>query len=196
MDTPPVITRRRRIWPWIVAAIIAPWLCLGAAVWSFVTPMRDLVVVRDHLLVPETGTWQTRIQLDVGGETLGVARLAAGFVQNDEMAKVRAALASVRRVSVGVYERVEESTAAEFATLCSEAEAALVKRGWTRMIKVIDGESTVLVFHAVHGTAEGDFCVAVMKGRECVLVYARVAADELSALVSLARDELPFNTQG
>lgn len=196
MATPPVPSRRRRIWPWIVAAVVAPWLCLGAAVWSYVTPMRDLAVVRDHVLLPATGTWQTRVQLDIGGGTLGMARLAARFVQNDEMDEVRAALASVRRVSVGVYERVEDSATGDVATLLGHAEAALLKRGWSRMVKVVDDESTVLVFHTENGSTVSDFCVAVVQVRECILVYARVSANELSQLVALARDQLPFKTYG
>ena len=59
------------------------------------------------------------------------------------------------------------------------------------MVKVTDADSIVLVLHGEKIGKTGEFCIAVLEDDQCVLVYAKLAADDLSDLVSLARASMP-----
>ena len=188
MTTP--IKPRRRIWPWIVAGCLAPWLLLVVAAWSIVTPVRELAVLRDQLVVKETGDWRTQVQLDVGAGSLTLARTVLRFVQHEDIDKARAVLAAVRRASVGVYLRNAES-AHEVPGLVGAADSRLESRGWTKVVKVVEPDTTVLVYHQGSSGRTGEFCIAVIEPETCVLVYAKLAASDLGELVSLARASIP-----
>lgn len=188
MTTP--LKPRRRIWPWIVAGCLAPWLLLAAAAWSIITPVRELAALRDQLVINETGDWRTQVQLDVGAGSLTLARTILHFVQHEDIDKARAALAAVRRASVGVYLRNPES-AHEVPGLVGAAEAKLESRGWTKVIKVVEPDTTVLVYHQGSSGRTGEFCVAVIEPETCVLVYAKLTANEMGELVGLARASIP-----
>lgn len=186
MTTSPV-SKRRRIWPWIVAAIMAPWLLLAAGVWSVITPIRELTIIRDELVTDASGPWKTRVQVDLGPATLTVARTAMAFVRNKDIEIPRNVLAAVKRASVGVYFRDTDNAVQDPAALVESAETALLARGWERMVKVLDGDQAVLIFNANDMRRAGEFCVAVMQDEECVLVYAKLAPDELSTLVNVVK---------
>lgn len=188
MTTP--LKPRRRIWPWIVVGCLAPWCLLAAVAWSIITPVRELAILRDQIVVKETGNWRTQVQLDLGAGSLTLARTVLHFVQHEDIDKARAALAAVRRASVGVYLRNVES-AHDVPELVGAAESRMESRGWTKVVKVVEPDTTVLVYHQGSSGRTGEFCVAVIEPETCVLVYAKLAASELGELVSLARSSIP-----
>lgn len=187
MNTNPSKPRRRRLWPWILAAILAPWLVLAAAAWSILTPARDLTRVRQALMTKETDEWRTQVQFDLGAGSLGLARTVLRFVPKAEAEQGRLLLAAVNRASVGVYERSVSSAAQIDPERIAGVEAGLRARGWDPLIKVIEAEEAVLVCHRGETDRSGQFFIVVMEEEQCVLVYAKLTADDLSGLVTLAR---------
>ncbi len=58
-------------------------------------------------------------------------------------------------------------------------------RGWTRLIGVIDGKQNVLIYTSDRGSGDRiDLCLAVVDGKELVVVSTRVDADALAKLVA------------
>ena len=187
MNPNPSKPRRRRLWLWILAAVLAPWLVLAAAAWSILTPARDLTRVRQALISKETDAWRTQVQFDLGAGSLGLARTMLRFVPKVEAEQVRLILAAVNRASVGVYERSQSSTAQIDPETIAGVEAGLRSRGWEPLVKVIEADEAVLVCHRGETDRSGQFFIVVMEEEQCVLVYAKLTADELSELVTLAR---------
>jgi len=181
--------RRRRIWPWVVAGCLAPCLLLAVVAWSIVTPMRELANLRDKIVTKETGDWETQVQLDLGPGSLALVRMILRFVEHEEIDKARLALAAVRRASVGVYSRTSR-TDRPVGDLLAAAQLTLESRGWTKVAKIVESDSLVLVYH-LETKGAGEFCVAVVDDDECVLVYAKLAEDELAELVKLASSSAP-----
>lgn len=186
MNTPPVV-RRHRIWPWIVAGCLAPWLALAAIAWSVVTPANELAVLRKGMTGDHALDWQTQIQLDLGPATLGLARAVVSVIQHEDIDKAKAALAAVRRASICVYSRRGAGDYHADLNSVAAAEAELESRGWEKVIKVSDPDNIVLVYHGEALGKSGEFCIAVLDEEQCVLVYAKLAADELAQVLALAR---------
>ncbi|HRI80845.1 MAG TPA: hypothetical protein PLF88_00260, partial [Opitutaceae bacterium] len=63
---PPLI-RRRRIWPWVLGAvIIAPVVMLSAAAYSFVGLDSETASLRRQLMQATGAEWDTKVQLSLG----------------------------------------------------------------------------------------------------------------------------------
>lgn len=192
MKTAPRI-RRRRIWLWLLAAIVAPWVIIAACVWSVLTPTRALVTLHQSLMANAgDNDWRTRVQFDVGPGTLALAGVGLRFVPHEDIDLARTAIAAVRRASVGVYERPAKDERAGMMQSVAAMENVMQRHGWEPVVKVIDSGQHVLVFHDRAATRGGEFCLVVLEPEQCVLVHADLRADELAQLVALARrDRLP-----
>lgn len=187
----PTVRRKRRVWPWIVGLFVAPWLLLAIVVASYVTLDRDAAALRRHVMAATGADWHTKIQLDVGRVTFGAVRSCLFFMPDEVEARTaRQALAAVRHASVGVYELASAKLHLNREQLITHTDHAMQKRGWTRIVGVADGADNVLVY-AADDTAAGaplSLCIAVVNGKELVIVSAEIDADQLNELVI---DRLP-----
>ncbi|MFI5336986.1 MAG: hypothetical protein ACHQ5A_09390, partial [Opitutales bacterium] len=59
-------------------------------------------------------------------------------------------------------------------------------RGWTRMVGVADNEDTVLIYVPADGdiAEQIDICLAVVSGRDLVVVSTRLNSDGLAELIA------------
>jgi hypothetical protein len=178
---------RRSYGRWIAAGLvllIAPMIILGIAAWSMLTLGRDAALLRREVMNATGSDWHTKVQMDIGGVTLGTARTVLSFVHHQDVADARLALSAVRSASVGVYERDRADGDVPFATLSSSADAMMGKRGWTRMVGVTSGRQHVLVYTSDRGNDDRvDLCLAVIDGKELVVVSTRVDPEVLMQLV-------------
>jgi hypothetical protein len=179
---PPV--RRRRIWPWVLGICLAPFVVIGATVVSFVTLNHDASVLRRHVMAATDANWHTKVQLSVGRITLCAARTVLAFVHNKDIADARLALESVKGASVGVYELKSPETSWSREDLFVKTDKAMQKRGWTRLVGVADGRDNVLIYVSddAGGSDVVDLCLAVVNGRELVVVSTTVDASRLVEL--------------
>ncbi len=182
-----VVPVRRSCGKWIVAGLVillTPGLILGYAVWSAVTLDRDAALLRREVMAATNSDWHTRVQLDVGPVPLGLVRTMLHFVHHQNIEDARLALAAVRHASVGVYER---NTAGGVATgqLFADTDRLMRDRGWTRLVGVAEGQQHVLVYTSDQGSDNRmDLCLAVVDGKELVVVSTRVDPEAVMKLVA------------
>jgi hypothetical protein len=179
---------RRRLWLWVLLGAglcLTPFALLGIAAVSYLTLDSDVRTLRRHVMDATDTDWSTRVQVSVGRATLGVVGQALHFVDHKDMADARLALKSVKHASVGVY---ESSGRHDWSNedLFVKTDRAMQKRGWSRLVGVVNRREAVLVY-IQEGTDEGDplhLCIAVASSRELVVVSTTVDPDALGELVA------------
>lgn len=179
---------RRSYTRWIIAGLVllvAPVIIVGAGIWSVVTLGKDAAVLRREVMTASGSDWSTRVQLDAGWAILGTARIALRFVQDKHVDDARLALSAVKHASVGVYERRGRDKDMNSAELLASTDKVMQGRGWSRLVGVVDGDQTVLIYTSDKGAKSDklDLCISIVDGREMVIVSTRVDAGPLMKLV-------------
>ncbi len=177
--------RRHRLWPWVLGICLTPVVVLALAAASFVTLEHDAAVLRRHVMAATAVGWDTKIQMSLGRLTLGAVRAGLGFVHNDDVADARCALAAIGHASVGVYERTPGRNDWSRERLLHDTDEAMQKRGWMRLVGVVDHQDTVLIYVRPDIVADEpvEICLAVVHGRELVVASTSVDAPALAELV-------------
>ncbi|MBA3849880.1 MAG: hypothetical protein C0502_07775 [Opitutus sp.] len=181
----PAAPRRRYVWLWVLGACLTPFVLLGLAVASYMTLDRDAAALRRNVMSATHADWNTKVQVSIGGATLGAVRTGLWFVDNAEIANARLALKAVKHASVGVYELASSSLDVSREQLFRDTDRAMGKRGWTRLVGVSQDKEAVLVYVS-DDIGEGDpieLCVAVVNNREMVVVSTSVDGDSLNELI-------------
>jgi hypothetical protein len=180
---------RRPVWRWVLLGVgicLAPFVLLAMVAASYLTLDRDVAVLRRHVMDATDAGWDTKVQMSVGRFTLGAIGQGLRFVQHEDIADARLALRAVKHASVGVYERGAGGAHWSREQLFTETDEAMRKRGWTRMVGVADKKETVLVYIPTDMKDDGpvDICLAVVSGKELVVVSTTVDPEALGALVA------------
>lgn len=188
-STPQTTTRRRYTWRWVLLGIslcLTPFVVLGIAAISYLTLDRDVRVLRHHVMAATNAGWATRTQVSVGGLTLGALSQGLRFVHHQDRDDARLALRSIKRASVGVYERTSGGKVVSREQFFAGTDRAMQKRGWVRMVGVVDGKDHVLVYVPKDMDDDGpvDICVAVVNGKELVVASATVDAKAIGELAA------------
>jgi hypothetical protein len=136
MNTPiPPLIARRRIWPWVLGAVvIAPVVLLSAVACSFVGLDSETATLRRHLMQASGAEWDTKVQLSLGRASFAILRGALSFSTKAEIAEARLALKGIRRASVGVYELRGAAKERPQAGLMHAADAVMRRHGWDRIV--------------------------------------------------------------
>lgn len=185
---PSINPPRRRLWLWILGLCLAPLVVFGAVAISVLSLDRDAAVLRNHVMAGTHANWQTRIQLSVGGITFGLVRAGLSFAKDNDpdIEDALLALKAVNGASVGIYERGSSKDGlGSTAQLLTDTDKAMTRRGWSRLVGVVDKKEAVIVYVPVRCDTDGpiDICLAVINGRELVVVSATVDATGLAELV-------------
>lgn len=185
LSQPPVI-RRRRVWPWIVGLLLAPFLIVAVGAASYLTLDRDAALLRRHLMAAAPGDWETKVQLSIGSATLGTLRTGLWFVDHPEIGEARCALRAVKHASVGVYERTTDAAPLTPGELLAGTDRAMQQRGWSRMVGVAGTDETVMIYTSDTQADDEpvELRIAVLDGRELVVVSTAVDAGALQELVA------------
>ena len=180
---------RRHVWRWVLLGAgicLTPFLLLGIAATSYLTLDRDVRLLRQHVMAATDANWSTKVQVSLGGGTLGVIRQGLRFVHHEGIADARLALRAIKQVSVGVYERTSGGANCSREQLFGETDRAMQQRGWTRLVGVADQKESVLVY--VQDDLDEDepiaICVAVVNGKEMVVASTTIDAAALGELVA------------
>ena len=187
MDTPPLSAappRRRRRWPWILAILLTPVVGAGWFAWSLFHLNAEARLLRDELAAATGGGWHAKVQLHASPVLLLAARAVVSRV-DQVPPEARQALAAVRSACVGVYERTGDPEPHNGAAAWAEIDAKMARRGWARVVEVIDAREQVLVYLPAGRTSArpSHICLAVHDGRELVIVAGTFDPDAVTELV-------------
>jgi hypothetical protein len=190
---PTTIKSRRSVGWWVALAcglLLTPFLLLGVGVLSMLTLDRDAAFLRREVMASTDAKWHTKIQVSAGWMTLGAIRTGLKFIQAEHIDEARLALKAVRSASVGVYESTSRPSDLELGKLFNRTDRTMQDRGWTRLVGVAERNQTVLVYtsDAMGSDSRIDLCIAVLDGRQMVVVSTNVDA---ATLAQLAEKHLP-----
>jgi len=179
MSTP----SRHRVWPWILAILVTICMLPVFLVATHIGLSREATMLRDELKTATGSTWSTRVQLSSGPFLIPLARAVVSFCNVDEEA--RYALAAVRSGSVGVYELDVAGEAEGLAPALASLDKRMERRGWERLVTVIDGGENVVIYAQSGDSWNGRMkvCVGVVSGRELVVVSATLRPEELMPVI-------------
>ncbi|HYC72717.1 MAG TPA: hypothetical protein VEB66_16015 [Opitutaceae bacterium] len=181
----------RRLWPWVLAGVLcAPFVVLGTAAVSYLTLDREAALIRREVMRASDTGWKTRVQFSAGPASFATVRGGLSFVRHREADEARAALRAVRRASVGVYEARGDAGDWTGSELLDRVDRRMGDRGWTRVVGVVDRGSTVLVYVPANCESLDEVCVAVLDGRQLVVVSAELRPDDVLAFVERHAGEL------
>jgi len=163
---------------------VAAWLAalLGAAVfavltavvgvWSMLHASGEVAAMRDSFLESTAVDSETEIELSVGPMIFGMLRAGLNFVELEP--EVRSALGAVRGTSVGVYRL--DCSGWDRSAMLAEVDAAMARRGWERLVAVLENQQCVLAYVPARIPSPRDLrlSVLVLDGDQLVVTSARV----------------------
>jgi hypothetical protein len=146
----------------------------AVGVWSMLHASHEVAVLRDSVLASTAAHGEKQIELSVGPVILGMARAGLNFIELDP--EVRSALGTVRGTSVGVYRLDQPSSELVGAGMVDAVEQAMNRRGWDRILAVLDGQSCVLAYAPARISSPRDLriCMLVLDGEQLVVTSVRV----------------------
>lgn len=188
-STPVSPAPRRRVWRWVLLGAcicVAPFALLAMAAVSYLTLDSDVRTLRRHVMAATDADWCTRAQVSVGRFTLGAIGQGLRFVDHKDMPDARLAIRAVKHASVGVYERTSGDANWSREDLFVKTDRAMRQRGWSRLVGVADRKETVLVYVAddFDENEPVELCIAVVSGREMVVVSTSIDARAVGELVA------------
>jgi len=165
---------------------------LGVCLISLVGMFRlssEATVLRQTVMAGVPGVWDKKVALRVGWFTTGLVRAGSRFFHLP--AEPRAALEAVRGVEVGVYNLRAEPESMDRGVILERADKAMSSRGWTRVVGVIQEHDLVAVYIPCKGTSPRRMscCVAVLNGRDLVVVSAHGNLEPLMAIAEKHLDQ-------
>lgn len=189
MQHPSIQNRRSRPWLWIaivasvlLAALVAvPVLAATGLALAFL-PRGEVKALRRSVEQAGVAGVRTEIEFGVRPFVFGLARLGLALAEVEP--EVRAAAQAVRGCEVGVYRLERGMTAGDRAALLSRADAAMERRGWDRVVGVIEARELVAVYASGKPASANDLriCVLVIDGEEMVIASVRADPEPLIEL--------------
>lgn len=186
---PPALTPlpRSARWPWVLLVLTVLCGLLVYGLTGYFRLSRDAAILRDTLRQGAGAAYAKKIELNVGRLTCLVARGVVGCFPMPPEA--RQALRVVRGAEVGVYELSRHESPRPNGNVLATADAAMKRRGWERVVGVVDRHDLVAVYVPTDLTSpqQARACVMVWSGRQMVVVSAR---GDLQPLLDLASHQL------
>ena len=153
----------------------------------------EATVLRETVMGSVPGQWDKKIALRVGGITTALVRGGSRFFHLPP--EPRAALDALHGAEVGVYNLREEPGNVERGAILNNMDKAMVRRGWQRVVGVVEGRQLVAVYVPQKGVSEKRMrcCVAVLNERDLVVVSAR---GNLEPLLAIAHQRMEHELHG
>ncbi len=119
------------------------------------------------------GRWHNQFAINVGSTTLALARLGASFATLHLEPEARAAIQSVKNGEVGIYELKDMKSSPDYSLILSNADKSMQRRGWERIVGVVQGSQFVAVYAPIDQKGKDlTCCVAVLDDQRLVVVNA------------------------
>ena len=195
MNQPPVITSRP-IPPgnwWVVPlvgalALAAVPVSLVLLVWSCLRTGSDATALRQAATQASGIKWERQVELSAGRIPVALARFGLNFAPLDPTA--RQALSVVRSAEVAVFDAPERHPESERATILQEADATMKKRGWERIVSVLQDDAVVAIYTPQSASSHDDLTLCVLVLSDDKLVVASARANP-APLLELIRNQMP-----
>jgi len=179
---PPSLPRDslERFLRWVGCAVLVGLIFLAVAVYGVTSYFRlgsEMAGLRDSLQSASGQEWHRQIALNVGGVTFGAVRAGLSLVKIE--AEPRVALESIRGCEVGIYQTLSDTGNANRAAMLIAADKAMERRGWERIVGVIDKENLVAVYvpSKLNSTSRMKCAVMVCEDRQMILASMRANLD-------------------
>jgi hypothetical protein len=174
-STPPVIRSSSEYrWLWVLLAVflLMP-VALAIGIASYFRLSSDTRALRSGLIKASGAEWRQQFAFNVGGLTCGAVRSGLSFVNLNQEA--RAAAQTVRGVEVSILRLSSGERPPDRATMLGAADSAMNRRGWDRVVAVLDGDDMVAVYVSSKTTSCSriECCVVVFDGEQMILASAR-----------------------
>ncbi len=182
-------------WRWILLPLVlllllaAIPMALAAGVWSCVRTGSDVTALRRAAIQASDSRWERQVEFRVGRLLFALGRFGLSFAPLDSDA--RTALRAVRSVEVTVFQAPDRNHPNRAAILTS-ADQVMTRRGWERMVGVVDQENAVAVY--VPKRPRGQLlhaCVLVVNEENLVVVSAETDWTAVAKLVERHRGDFP-----
>lgn len=147
----------------------------------------DTRALRNAALESSDARWEKKVEVNVGSVPFMVARMVLPFTKAPEEARM--ALDAMRSVEISVNEL--RSHEPDRARVLEEADRRMSKRGWDRLVCVLDRKTAVAVYVSPENAKSSDvrISVLVMDGKHMVAATGR---GRLAPLYELAMQKSPM----
>jgi hypothetical protein len=144
-------------------------------------------VLRESVMKAAGQDWDQQVEVGVGHWSWTLAQAALSRAHLDP--KAHAALRTLRSGDVCVCHSAGRGSKAEPAAVLAAADQAMEKRGWTRLVGVVNGHEAVGVYSPEGKVSERNAQVCVVVFNRQDLVIASASAD-LRPLFEMAMNEV------
>ena len=175
---------RRRLWVFVFGGLAASVLLLALGIYRLFALSSEATILQRELFAAEGFEGVRRVQGTVGPVLLGGVRTILRFIP-DVPSEARDVLAAIKSASVGVYELDALPSAEKRHDAFAAADAAMERRGWTRIVSVTERRQRVVIYTPSEAE-EGSHlrvCIAVCDHQQLVVVSARADAEKLGEFV-------------
>lgn len=191
-EQPPVIRSAIQAWHIVLLALLAFACFCAFKITGFFRLGSETAALRTCVAACVPGSVDKKIALRVGSFTTGLVRFGSRFFSMPP--EPRAACESLQAAECGVYRLKEELSPEAIGRLFATTEKTMVKRGWTRLVGVTQGNELVQVYVPTKklSASSARCCVMVLHQRELVLVSARAS---LAPLLDLAHENFKLSKE-
>jgi hypothetical protein len=181
---------------WLVLAAAAsigmPLAVLGCVLLWVASALRlngDAQALRNSFLGAANAGFERKIEVNAGWPTVSIAKTGLEFAKLPPEA--RQMLRAFHGGEVGVYHLDRRAGRRETAAGFSVADEAMKRRGWERLVGVMDRDQVVAIYVEREGSPENNFkvCFAVKERDQLVVGSARA---DLEPIMELAREKMSF----
>ncbi len=171
----------------VLSAVLLTLILFVVGVTGYFRLSSPAAALRTSVMSAVPGEWDKTVALRVGWFTTGMVR--AGSRLFEMPPEPRAALDALRGAEVGVYRLKQDAGPADFTSLLANADGAMQRRGWDRIVGVVEkGQVVAVYFPHRKVTFRGiKCCVVVLHGRDLVVASA---SGNLEPLIKIAEQHL------
>jgi len=172
METPSSGTSLRK---WLLRIFLGSFvLAIAAPIALAFTVLHvsgDTRVLRNAVIHGDGATWQKQVEVNIGSLPLWLARCVLPFTPAPPEA--RQALSAVRSVDVSLHELRDSHP--DRARIMRAADEKMQKRGWDRVVAVLERDTAVAIYAQPESGNQGDvkISVLVLEGKQMVAVSGR-----------------------
>ena len=158
---------------WLLRIFLGAFLLAVAAPVAFALAILhisgDTRALRNAAIHGDDARWKKTIELNIGSAPFTLARMALPFVKIDPVAKE--AFTALRGVEFSVHELTGSEP--DRARILTEADARMTRRGWDRVVAVLNKDATVAVYTQGEPGEDLRISALVLAGRQMVAVTGR-----------------------